>query len=293
MSHPLEDAKTRVDRATEHAEALYGEMLAFFRREPEPVVAEYDDDDRPFPVCTEPLPDRWSVLAGECLQALRSSLDYIAWEVALLRADAPDRFISFPIRREVDHLDGWFKGHPTATEQLGPDAVNTMRNLHLDCRAQAGDIESDPLWALNELARVDRHQALSLTVVQKHGTGGFFGQVPQVGNVLSLQVRGFRQFGTRQVQGDRRYPTATIQGNVGGEVEQYGHVGFVVAYGPGVPQGEGFNVLESLQALEHAIRTFIGPAMELLFRQPIGGVKIPFEPWPVRRTWQPPDTDPF
>jgi hypothetical protein len=85
-------------RAREHFNALDEKIRAFFEQNPYPVIVERAAKDL-YVVRANNLPkipsDEWALIIGDCVHNLRSSLDYIAWELA--GANPHDTQAMFPI----------------------------------------------------------------------------------------------------------------------------------------------------------------------------------------------------
>jgi hypothetical protein len=108
MAHPLDGSRARVERAGDHLAALDALLERFakdggFRLDSEEdpesgelLVKVYSNRQPPVPP-----PPLASVLVGEALANLRSSLDYVVWQLA----QAPSRSNQFPL---CDNRD-WFE----------------------------------------------------------------------------------------------------------------------------------------------------------------------------------------
>ena len=112
------------------------------------------------PKITPPL--EWSILIGEVLYNLRSSLDHLAFQFPGRPAEIPEHRVSFPIfdkreafedhmRRNLPHLPG------AAVERM--DALQPYGGWQGPQRA--GQVHR--LWLLNELCNVDKHRNLHFT----------------------------------------------------------------------------------------------------------------------------------
>ncbi len=100
MPYPLAGVRAKLDRGQEHLETLKVEIAAY--RASKPARVEIGDDpDEPgigrgvFTVAQEP-PLRLGVIAGEAIQQFRSSLDHLAYQLAILR-DPSATGPNFPI----------------------------------------------------------------------------------------------------------------------------------------------------------------------------------------------------
>jgi hypothetical protein len=100
-------------------------------------------------------------LIGECVHNLRSALDQLAWQLAIVAGnDPPPKTTEFPIflDREKFHALGK-NGKPTRASglfkmrSLDPDSQALIENMQ---PYHAGD--SHPLWVLHELSKTDKHR---------------------------------------------------------------------------------------------------------------------------------------
>lgn len=170
MRHPLDGARLKVIRAQEHLDAFDSESRAFLNQRP----YRFDSEIYPGywwikPHLTQEPPKRLSLLVGDCLTNIKSSLDYVIWELAnryfspavdLRQADR--KILTFPIlladpdRRQghIDHLRRLAKrGMPTS-------AIDVIASVQDDVREDG----PEPLRWLYELANIDKHRYAVLTV---------------------------------------------------------------------------------------------------------------------------------
>ena len=131
--HPLDGAFERVARAGEHLEDLRGRLDAL-RRAQENAFLPYFDTTPPhqFGLMVPQVATasrRIPVLVGEICYNLRSSLDYLVFELALANSRVRQNGTQFPIddteKRFVKHVkEGWLRGvstdHVEAIKQLQP-----------------------------------------------------------------------------------------------------------------------------------------------------------------------------
>lgn len=109
---------------------------------------------------------RIGILIGECLHNLRSALDHLVWQLAIQNGNRPDDKSEFPI-----FLD---PGKFSKRKKDGdPDPQSGLRKMQ-NCSAQArtlieqfqpfnrpaGQFELHPLWLLQKLNNVDKHQTI-------------------------------------------------------------------------------------------------------------------------------------
>jgi hypothetical protein len=172
MSDSLKGARLKLDRARNHLEVLGNELAAFNASEPYRIVHEpnVDASEHFFraKVLKDP-PSFLSVIIGDILQNMRSALEHLVWGLALkAKGSEPSRAISFPIYRtesaffEVNKKTGNYStrsGAHKIAEVVDPRVRAAIQEL----QPYKGKVpDEDWLFILNELARVDRHQSLSV-----------------------------------------------------------------------------------------------------------------------------------
>lgn len=137
---------------------------------------------------TPPIPDHpgLSLLAGDCLQCLRSALDHLAFELAasftVPMADEIEKTSEWPIFGDQDgrgkarfherRSKGKLSGQPTPNSGLAkirgidPKAQTVIEGLQPYNR---GNFEEDPLWLLNALNVIDKHRTIHVAGVAFQG----------------------------------------------------------------------------------------------------------------------------
>src|SRR5688572_75889 len=107
-AHPLEGAWTKLKWAKVNTDALQNEVAAFFGDESDPDSPRghlESESRRAFPEKRFSPAWHWPALVGDIVHAFRSSLDYVAWELAGLnlrrqgKTRKPSRSTQFPIVR--------------------------------------------------------------------------------------------------------------------------------------------------------------------------------------------------
>lgn len=154
--HPLDGIRAKTDRAGEHLDALDQAVRDFQRENPYRGLREKMgstglyitgfDGKVPSP------PLLINVLVGDFAHNLRSALDHLAWQLALLDSPQPNPNTSFPI---FPTLSGGFE---RMLQKLPPAARDDIERLQPYQRGD--DYRSDPLWVLHEIWNTDKHRVL-------------------------------------------------------------------------------------------------------------------------------------
>ena len=167
MKHPLDGAKLKIVRAQKHLNALKNDIALYLSTNPYEFPTEQDGDvltARPAIIKAGCEPsDEFSCIIGECVGALRHSLDYIAWEIAKRFHVPPpivgkNRDISFPILDSPtgDSADRFAK---MAKKWCFPaDAISLIQSI------QPYHAGYEPLGALAFLTNTDKHCLPLLTI---------------------------------------------------------------------------------------------------------------------------------
>ena len=95
------DLWAKIVRAEESIKNLDAEITQYLASDPKPyrIVGELHNDDREygFTAYSDPVPLRFSIIAGEIVHHLRSALDHVIWAMATRNNRNPRNRIQFPI----------------------------------------------------------------------------------------------------------------------------------------------------------------------------------------------------
>jgi hypothetical protein len=98
--HPLAGVQAKLERASEHLNALGEETNAFFNGHPYEVRGEFEPDSSSYvfrlEVIEEP-PARLGAILGDFAHNCRSALDHVVWQLVLRDGGTPGRHNQFPI----------------------------------------------------------------------------------------------------------------------------------------------------------------------------------------------------
>lgn len=173
MDDPLLGARLKIERARQHLKTLGHETRVFTESQPYRTVIEPDPEtgDQVVRVrLTRPerrIPLRLGLIAGDAIHNLRSALDHLAWQLAVI-GDGPDRFTQFPLfddaheYRRLEHrlLHGIVKGHRTRIEALQPYHVKQLVNAGTLLDRGDPRIINASLMAIGRLDNTDKHRLI-------------------------------------------------------------------------------------------------------------------------------------
>jgi hypothetical protein len=167
-------AQLKLDRAEEHLHALDDEILAYLDSQPFKIVVNVQPSDPStvlieFHVTTQP-PERLSVILGDCIHNLRSSLDHIACDLVTKAGGSCDH-TQFPIADSMLDKNANPKQPLTVGAAIDPQALAFIDALQPYHRGQ--DAPSHPLAIVRDLSNIDKHQTLHTTATYVTGTQVF------------------------------------------------------------------------------------------------------------------------
>jgi hypothetical protein len=197
------DAEIKADRAKVHLDRIKAMMDALVESNPYTVTPHDDIKKNTHIVRIEinPISEEFGLLIGEFAYCLRSSLDNLTWQLALLHTVNPRRQTEFPIlSSEPDPL----KGFGDRTRDVIPAAMPVFESLQPYKKAPA--FKDHPLWILNRLCNVDKHMAIAISHVNLpfRINGGVQIDVREVGEAtevaMSLADKSKAQFDPDPIQ---------------------------------------------------------------------------------------------
>lgn len=153
--------KVKADRAAIHYNAFSSLITKFATGHPY-TITKHDDAKRQLHVITvklNPAPIDIPILVGEYAYQLRTALDHLAWQLGLLSGRKPSRSSSFPIQSGTGPKDR--ERFTRATWDIPCEAVDVIKSLQPYLRGK--DVQLDPLWQLNKLCNLDKHQTVGVS----------------------------------------------------------------------------------------------------------------------------------
>lgn len=148
----------KTDRAKEYLDELDRCVPEFVENPFSITRKDYDKKHRHVIRCEfKPVPTQIAMLAGEFAYSLRSGLDQLAWQLAWLnvKPKRPRTHTCFPIASIMPP-----KGFGDKTRDILPAAIRIIESLQPYKRGAA--FKDHPLYLLNELCIVDKHEFLPM-----------------------------------------------------------------------------------------------------------------------------------
>lgn len=160
LTHPLDGARAKLQRCEDVIEQLNAAVVAYLNESPYEVIGEFQPERSEYVLrgrVTKAVPLAIGVIAGEVCHNMRSALDHLAWQLALLTTPAPSRSTQFPIALTEEEFRSKIGqmmirdlsiAHRTAIEALQP--------------YHGGD--ADALRDLRILSNTDKHRVINATI---------------------------------------------------------------------------------------------------------------------------------
>lgn len=158
----LDSVRQKLYRAKCHRDELYRELVAYYESDPGDLFEAPGSTPRRRVYLfreKDDIPARLGLICGDSLQCLRSSLDYLVWELVEAAGNPTHGQLMFPISMKTNY----FKNALTDRKRLsGIDAdaakiIDTLQPYRL------ADPTQSQLAMLDELTNINKHRRVILT----------------------------------------------------------------------------------------------------------------------------------
>jgi len=166
--HPLLDTFAKLHRSKQLLVQLEVELKRFAERNPYVIDGRTDEATGNidfFVVVREDIPLEIRLLASEVINHQRSSLDFLAWQLALLTTKSPARNTDFPI---YDDVEKYRTDRKRRLSSFSGEARQLLDDLQ---PFKSGTPSEHPLWRLHRYANDDKHKLLTILAATHTGMG--------------------------------------------------------------------------------------------------------------------------
>lgn len=240
--------RRKYDRAEEHFQLFLAEFADHAARYPYGIRVQRHPDPKVITLhlSIEKFPDldRWSLLLGDCIHNLRSTLDHLIYRAAInvAKADPPpdEKILAFPVRPQ----DSWRLG---LLRQNGP-FMAVFNGLRPHIRPEWKGLQ--PLTVLEELDNFDKHRTLNVMYAQP--TSVNYGIYTIAEPIRFIDADCFPYFGPLQ-------PDAELARCVAAEpipdvkVEWHQTVAPLISHSPGSDGRDTSGAIDLIQALSREV----------------------------------------
>jgi hypothetical protein len=162
---PLPDSvQCKLYRAKEHLDELNVETQRYLQSNPAKMVRQQEGSPDEFigkVVAGGPIPKRIPLIIGDFLQNLRSSLDYLVWELVLAAKNTPDHKHMFPICTTQNAFEAQVARH--RLDGVPPKAFAEIDDLQ---PYHAGvDANGHALAMIDDLCNINKHRRILTTTL--------------------------------------------------------------------------------------------------------------------------------
>lgn len=158
----LDSVNYKITQAVFHFKELERELQGYFETNPGKVVRQPGGDPCEFVgkfQARGPIPARFPLIIGDCLQNLRSSLDYLVWELVLAANNEPNKNNMFPICSTVDAFKTQLsRGRLNGVVDDAAAEIEGLQPYH-----GGKDFFKTMLWVLDDLCNINKHRRVLLT----------------------------------------------------------------------------------------------------------------------------------
>jgi hypothetical protein len=152
----MQTVRWKLYRVKQHYDELRRELTAYYQTAPGSLARK--EGTWTFE-SIEPIPARLGLICGDVLQCIRSSLDYLVWELVLAEGNVPNKQNMFPIALTL----GDYKNEVVKRHRL--DGISATALAHIEaCQPYlVGDPSHHPLAILDELTNINKHRRVLFT----------------------------------------------------------------------------------------------------------------------------------
>lgn len=171
MSHHLDEAWVKVERADHHLQSLEGEVQTVFPNmppaPPDAITMRLEDhpDISQCLLLVESIPDehflRWGTIVGDFVQNLRSALDYLAWQLVLTGPRLkPPKWKPVDVYFPIYDTRSQFRGN--CVRRLPGVGIRQLAMIEMEQPYKRyHDIRFSPLRRLRDLSNKDKHRLIT------------------------------------------------------------------------------------------------------------------------------------
>lgn len=158
-----EGVKEKILRAEKHFIELQSELKTFYKSDPGELVVVPATANEPRKIAyrqRKPMPLRFGLICGDCLQCLRSSLDYLAWELVIAGGkQKPNKQTMFPIKLTQPQFKNEIvkRNRLNGMDTAAIDLIEALQPFNFE------HPNKSPLAVLEELTNLNKHRHIIFT----------------------------------------------------------------------------------------------------------------------------------
>jgi hypothetical protein len=152
-----DDIDLKLRRANKHIDELHGVVQKFKATDPYKIASKRDSESGQHIVyvhTADPMPPIIPVIAGDAIQNLYSSLDYLASKLVVANGGKPTTKTAFPIAKNVPTTKGEIARYEGQVCGMHEEVKQLLKSLN----PYRG--EDNSFWRLHKLNNINKHRSL-------------------------------------------------------------------------------------------------------------------------------------
>jgi hypothetical protein len=169
----LDSVRPKIDHAKLHLKFAKSEINRYLDANPGEFVAHVGStpNNPTFVLKSKtPIPDKIGLIVGDCLQNLRSSLDYLIWELVLVAPNTPNKKNMFPVCLDLKS----FQDAQRAGRLQGIDDPAAVALIDAFQPYRDGQPDATSLAILDKLTNINKHRRLILSELSSFSKNDLF-----------------------------------------------------------------------------------------------------------------------
>ncbi len=259
MQASLEGPNEKLARARHHLDSLTRDLNKFMETNPYSIIKEVDAKDGAriwrMKVNSEP-PISLGVVVGDVIHNFRSSLDHLAWQLALLTTNTPHEGTEFPIYKDGGPGQNCF--YPRGVKKILSLPQHAQKLIEAIQPYKARNPKDSPLWLLQKISNIDKHRLVVSFVAARSNI-----IIPFNPSGRGVDMRGLVRVG-RMVchDGDE---LLRISGEGVRYLDEKDDPEISVHVAIDVPELRSWFLIDMLQRVYYAVAYFVFPKFESFF----------------------------
>jgi hypothetical protein len=251
----MQAVNSKFEWARHHFHLYHVEMVKYMQVNPCKFVSKpnvsTDEDGRRWVMgtfeCAIPIPETLSLIVGDCLGNLRSTLDYLIWELVRANGKKPGINNAFPIAHTTDAYakeinNGRLRGVAPAAQAI----IETLQPYHARTDAQ-----SSLLSVLNKFVNINKHRRILLTCLKT---------VKPLPDTIIVDGQTFSTVNPPKFQGNAEFgPFEVIGDQVKVQAEVVAYIAFDEA------PAQGFDVWSLIERMADYLNEGVFPQFDSFF----------------------------
>jgi hypothetical protein len=167
----LDSVRQKISHSEFHLNLVKSEIAEYLKANPGEFVPRASSTyDKPTFVLKpkSSIPEKIGLAVGDCLQNLRSSLDYLVWELVLEARNTPSEKNSFPICTKTKVFQDCKAARLAGVDPAAAALVEAFQPYH------DGQPDATSLAILDKLTNINKHRRLLLTELSSFSVQNMF-----------------------------------------------------------------------------------------------------------------------